>query len=148
MKPKILTIILTISLLVSIIIIIYVTLATKQEEKFTEFFILSAKGAAFDYPTSVATGDNCSIIVGIINHECTTVNYTLRLALNNASLSENVIELDQNQAWQSSVSYMPRRQGKDQKLDFLLFKEHNFTHSYRELHLFLDVSSNLSSLIK
>lgn len=137
---KALTVILVITIILSISALVYVVVIPKQGEKFTEFYILGPKGKAYDYPTSVGTGQKSTVIVGIVNHEYVTVNYTMRMAIQNSTLSSRDVRLDNNQTWESPVIYELQRVGNDQKLDFLLYKEHNFTAPYRDLHLWVNVS--------
>lgn len=137
---KALTVILVITIILSISALVYVVVIPKQGEKFTEFYILGPKGKAYDYPTSVVTGQNSTVIVGIVNHEYVTVNYTMRMAIQNSTLSSRDVRLDNNQTRESPVVYELQRVGNNQKLDFLLYKEHNFTAPYRDLHLWVNVS--------
>lgn len=137
---KALTVILVITIIMSVSALMYVVVTPKQGEKFTEFYILGPKGKAYDYPTSVATGQNSTMIVGIVNHEYATVNYTMRMAIQNFTLLSRDVRLDDNQTWESPVSYALQRVGSDQKLEFLLYKEHNFKVPYRDLHLWVNVS--------
>jgi len=91
MLNRILTVFLLISIVVSIIALIYIVVTPKQGEKFTEFYILGPKGKASDYPTKLRVGQNATIIVGIVNHEYRTVNYTVEIWLVNASYGNRTI---------------------------------------------------------
>lgn len=86
---KILTVILLASILASIFTLIYVIVTPKQGERFTEFYILGEKGKASDYPTKLWAGQNATVIIGIVNHEYRTVNYTVEIWLVNASYESN-----------------------------------------------------------
>ena len=138
---KALTVILVITIILSVSALVYVVVTPKQGEKFTEFYILGSKGKAYDYPTSVAPGQKSTVIVGIVNHEYATVNYTMQMAIQNSTLSRRIVRLDHNQTWESQVNYSLERVGDNQKLEFLLYKENNFTAPYRDLHLWVNVSS-------
>jgi hypothetical protein len=120
---------LTVILVATIILsaLVYVVVTPKQGDKFTEFYILGPNGKAYDYPTSVASGQNSTVIVGIVNHEYVTVNCTMRMAIQNSKLSSRYLRLDHNQTWESPVVYKLHRVGDNQKLEFLLYKEYNFT---------------------
>jgi uncharacterized membrane protein len=135
-----LTVILVITIILSVSVLAYVVVTPKQGEKFTEFYILGTKGKAYDYPTSVVSGQNCTVIVGIVNHEYVTVNYTMRMALQNHTFSSRDVRLEHNQTWESPVSYALQQNGNNQKLEFLLYKDYNFTTPYRDLHLWVNVS--------
>lgn len=142
---KILTIILILAIMSSILALVYVIVTPKQGEKFTEFYILGPGGMAYDYLTTVAAGENSTVIVGIVNHEYAIVNYTMDLTFNNATIMELEATLDHNETWERPICYVLFDPGEDQKLEFLLYKDGNFTAPYRDLHLWVDVSPNGSS---
>lgn len=138
---RILTIILVISIIASVVMLVYVIVTPKQGEKFTEFYILGPGGMADGYPTEFIPGDSGTVIVGIVNHEYATVHYSLAMVLENEPLTwKQGIMLAHNETWEQSVTFTPERAGTDMKLQFLLFKEHNYTAPYRDLHLWIDVS--------
>jgi uncharacterized membrane protein len=139
---KALTILLVLSIILSVSALIYVIVTPKQGEKFTEFYILGPKGMAYDYPTSVQAGNSSTVIVGVVNHEYTLVNYTMHLSLNNSTILDREIALEHNQTWEEPISYVLNKPGDSQKLEFLLYKEGNFTAPYRDLHLWVNVSEN------
>ncbi len=138
---KILTVILILSILTSIAVLIYVIVTPKQGEKFTEFYILGTNGKADNYSTDLAVGKNSSIIIGIINHEYVTTNYTLDVSLENDTIETIPVKLEDNSTWENKIYFKPDRAGDNLKLQFLLYKENNFTSAYRDLHLWVNVSS-------
>jgi uncharacterized membrane protein len=140
-----LTIILVITILISVCALVYVIVTPKQGEKFTEFYILGPKGKAYDYPTSVVLGQNSTVIVGVVNHEYARVNYTMNMEFHNTTLLSKEVKLDHNQTWEQPVSYALREPGNSQKLEFLLYKDDNFTAPYRDLHLWVNVSESNST---
>ena len=139
---KMLTVILVLSILVSVIMLVYVVVTPKQGEKFTEFYILGPGGMADDYPTKFNLSDNKMVIVGIVNHEYDVVNYSLELVLDNELLTQyqETILLSHNETWERNVTFTPDRSGEDMKLQFLLYKDYNYTAPYRDLHLWINVS--------
>jgi uncharacterized membrane protein len=163
---KALTVILIITILLSIAALVYVIVTPKQGEKFTEFYILGPGGKAYDYPTSVQVGNNSTVIVGVVNHEYVLVNYTMSIAINNTPMNSTLMNntafydnsrndlqliypitsmnltLQHNETWEKPVTYVINHTGDRQKLEFLLYKEGNFTSSYRDLHLWVNVSQN------
>lgn len=158
---KALTIILIITIIISIAALVYVIVTPKQGEKFTEFYILGPGGKAYDYPTSVRAGNSSTVIVGVVNHEYTLVNYTMSISLNNTPMNNTTLKdnfrddfkfiypilsmnltLPHNETWEKPVSYVINHTGYSQKLEFLLYKERNFTSPYRDLHLWVNVSQN------
>jgi uncharacterized membrane protein len=136
-----LTIILVITIIISISALIYVIVTPKQGEKFTEFYILGPGGKAYDYPTQVLPGNNSMVIVGVVNHEYSPINYTMSMVLTNETILNEDMTLEHNQTWEKPVSYRLNKTGDFQKLEFLLYKEGNFTAPYRDLHLWVNVSS-------
>lgn len=150
---KALTIVLIITILLSIAALVYVIVTPKQGEKFTEFYILGPGGKAYDYPTSVQAGNHSTVIVGVVNHEYALVNYTMSIAINNTPINNTILNdnfiypitsmnltLLHNETWEKPVTYVLNHTGDGQKLEFLLYREGNFTSSYRDLHLWVNVS--------
>jgi uncharacterized membrane protein len=140
-----LTIVLVITILISVCALVYVIVTPKQGEKFTEFYILGPNGKAYDYPTSVVSGQNSTVIVGVVNHEYSQVNYTMHIDFHNATVLGRDVRLDHNQTWEQPVSYTLREPGNSQKLEFLLYRDYNFTAPYRDLHLWVNVSDSNST---
>ena len=136
---KALTIILIFSILISLVSLIYVIVTPRQGEKFTEFYILGDNGKAQEYPTILEEGKNTTVIVGIVNHEYDLTNYTLNIMLGNVTLNTKQISLKHNSTWEEKVYFTPEVKGKSLKLEFLLYKEENFSAPYRDLHLWIDV---------
>jgi uncharacterized membrane protein len=135
-----LTLLLVLSILLSIAALVYVIIIPKQGEKFTEFYILGPGGKAYDYPTSIQAGNSSTVIVGVVNHEYVLVNYTLQMNLDNITFLQRKLALEHNQTWEQPVSYIINKPGDGQRLQFLLYKEANFTAPYRDLHLWVNVS--------
>ncbi len=136
-----LTIVLIITIILSISALVYVIVTPKQGEKFTEFYILGSVGKAYDYPTNVTSGNNSTLIVGVVNHEYAPVNYTMRIVLANSTILQRNMTLQHNETWQQMENYSLERIGDQQKLEFLLYKEGNFTGPYRDLHLWVNVTA-------
>lgn len=84
-----LTVILAASILIAVVSLVYVIAAPKTGEKFTEFYILGSGGMADDYPRNLIVGQNVTIMIGIVNHEYRTVNYTVELWLVNQTIIYN-----------------------------------------------------------
>ncbi|VVB88639.1 Uncharacterised protein [uncultured archaeon] len=137
---KILTVVLIISIVTSLLMVIYVVVTPKQGEKFTEFYLLGPRGKAEGYPTDLSVGRSNAVIVGIVNHEYETVNFTIRVKINEEILEEEQIRIDNNQTWEKPVNFTPGRAGSGLKLQFLLYKGKNFTQPYRDTHLWVNVT--------
>jgi uncharacterized membrane protein len=136
----ILTGILIFSMVLAIGMLIYVITVPKIGEKFTEFYILNASsGKADGYPSILKVNDPTTIKTGVVNHEYSLINYTVQIELGNESLGNEKISLENNQTWEKNFNFLANKTGKDEKLEFLLYKENNFTVPYRELHLWVNV---------
>lgn len=86
---KILTAALIICIATTIILVTYVAITPKQGEHFTEFYILGSQDLAYNYPMNLTTGENATIILGVVNHERTTMNYTIEVWLSNQTTQLN-----------------------------------------------------------
>lgn len=136
---KILTIALIFSIILAIGTLIYVITVPKIGEKFTEFYILnSSSGKADNYPTKLATNISTTLMVGIVNHEYSPINYTLEIDIDKDLLKSEKLMLYNNETWEKNITFIPDKKGTDMKLEFLLFKENNFSGPYRELHLWVN----------
>ena len=91
------------------------------------------------------SGESGTVIVGIVNHEYRPTNYTMEIKLENKSmfLPENLkhITLAHNETWEEPVILTPEFEGKNMKLQFLLFNETEKSVPYRDLHLWIDVNT-------
>ncbi len=145
---KILSGFLIISIVLAISMTVYAIITPKEGEKFTEFYILGPGGKAAGYPTNLSVGEEGTVIIGVVNHEYADTSYLLEVWLNGEVIDEWSIELRDNETWESPFTFRARRAGENQKLEFLLYKNH-FNKSvygkegeekpYRELHLWVDV---------
>ena len=146
---KMLSVILIISIVLAISMTVYVIATPKEGEKFTEFYILGPNGTASDYPTNLKVGEEGEVIIGVVNHEYANVSYWLEVKLNGEVISGKSIELMHNETWESPFTFRAKKKGKDQKLEFLLYKNpfnksvygkgENREEVYRSLHLWVDV---------
>ncbi len=140
-----LTVFLIISILLSIATLAYVVVSPKEGEHFTEFYLLGPEGKADNYTTNYTIGQSGTVIVGVVNHEYRPVNYTMEVKLENKSLflPENVkhISLAHNETWEEPVTIMPPLEGKNMKLQFLLFNDTEKSVPYRDLHLWVNVTA-------
>src|SRR5437879_9320934 len=59
----------------------YVFLVPRAGETFTEFYILGPGGNASGYPTNLTPSQPGTVIIGVINHEAATADYTVRVDL-------------------------------------------------------------------
>ncbi|AFV22734.1 hypothetical protein Mpsy_0523 [Methanolobus psychrophilus R15] len=141
---RILSIVLVISILLSVFTLVYVVATPKQGERFTEFYILGPQGMADDYNTRLVKGESVDVIVGVVNHEYSMVNYSLELRLDNEPMdipdSYRHIPLEHNATWEQPLSFTPEITGNDMKLQYLLYREEDINEPYRDLHLWINVT--------
>lgn len=139
---KILTLILILSIIASLFTLVYVIVTPKQGEKFTEFYILGPQGKAADYPREVSPGKPINLIVGIVNHEYSDINYTLLVQIKNNTFLEQKMKLSHNETWEKPVGFTVNRTGSNMKLEFLLYREDQEV-SYRETHLWVNSTQEM-----
>jgi len=138
--------------------IAYVILMPRPGETFTEFYILGPGGNASDYPKNLSVNETGGVIIGVVNHEASTVNYTVRVDLVGVRLVDNAtsgldeaVEVNRTiwsrfnvtlaDAQNLTLRYTFRINDTGLwKVGFLLFKDENLSSAYRELHLFVRVS--------
>jgi len=70
-------------IIIAVATFIYIIITPKTEEKFTEFYLLGPDGNATGYPSNLTLGEDADIIIGLVNHEYKTVNYTTEIWLVN-----------------------------------------------------------------
>lgn len=138
---RILSVILIFTTILAIGLVYYVITTPKIGEKFTEFYILGPSGKAENYPTELKFGSSATLLTGVVNHEYSSINYTIQIILDKDILSSKKLVLNHNETWQNNISFVPDKEGNDMKLELLLFKENNFTSPYRELHLWVNTKT-------
>jgi uncharacterized membrane protein len=141
---RILAVFLILSILASVVGLAYIIGNPKGGEHFTEFYILGSNKTADNYQTEFVQGEKGTVFVGIVNHEHRPVDYTMEMKIGNRSLSlpenEKHISLPQNMSWEEPVTFIPPVEGKNMKLEFLLFNDTEKTVPYRNLHLWINVT--------
>ena len=133
-----LTVILCLAIVASIAVLVYVIVTPKQGEKFTEFYILGPGGMADNYPTDLKIGQNGTVIIGAVNHEYQTVDYSLRVLYNGTDIYRENIHLDDNQTYTKNYTFTAEKNGTSE-LEFLLYKD-GTNDTYRSLHLWVKAS--------
>jgi hypothetical protein len=138
---KMLSVMLVLAILVAVSSIIYVVVAPKTGDRFTEFYMLGSDGKAENYPTDLDVGQQSQVIVGIINHEYKTVNYTIQVKTGDTVQSFiGPIVLTNEQKWERPVVFTFYAPHEDEQLNILLFRSGDMT-PYRSLRLWLNVHS-------
>lgn len=135
-----------IAILIVSAMLIY-AIMTREQEKFTAFYILGSNGKAEDYPSEIYINKDIQMLTGIENYEYQAVNYTLRVQLDNRILKEQPVYLKNKEKWLENVTFTPlitssiaassialSKQEPRSKLEFILLKDNR---SYRSVHLWV-----------
>jgi uncharacterized membrane protein len=69
--------------------LIYVINNPQTGESFTEFYLLGPEEKTAEYPHNLFNGENASVIIGLVNHEYKTMNYTIEIWLINETITYN-----------------------------------------------------------
>ncbi|MDP2949599.1 MAG: DUF1616 domain-containing protein [Chloroflexota bacterium] len=110
-------------------------------ERFTEFYVLGPGGRADGYPATLELGQGLTVTLGIVSHEGRSATYRLEARIDGRSVdSMDGLTLGPGQRWEKTVTLVPNRVGKSQKVDFGLYKD-GANGVYRNVHLWLDVES-------
>lgn len=140
-RDKINILIIVIFILLIISIAAYMILSPTNDEKYTEFYILGSGGNAYNYPTNLTVDQPANVSVGIINHEGSTITYEMVVRLDNNTVSSQNITLQKNEKIEIPFNFSVTHSGKNQKLEFLLYKLPDKKNIYRYLYLQTDVYS-------
>jgi uncharacterized membrane protein len=135
----------------------YFVLTPRPGETFTEFYILGPDGKPSGYPRYLNASQPGTVILGIANHESTSVNYSIRIDLvgvrivyNATSKSNETFEVNRT-TWPMldvalanggnwTRAYMFRIDFAGLwKIQFFLFNNGDFSSPYRKLHIFVTV---------
>jgi uncharacterized membrane protein len=154
---KALTIVLAASIFIAGGTLAYVVFTPRAGETFTEFYILGPGGNASDYPGSLNVSQAGAVIIGVANHESASVSYTVRIDLvgvrivyNATSRYNETVEVNRT-TWSTFNATLADGRNWAQpytfrinyvglwKVQFLLFKDGDFSSAYRELHLYVRV---------
>ena len=140
---KALTAIILISIVVSTATFAYLVLAPTGDT-FTELYILGPSGTATDYPTQYVLGQVKNVTVGVVNQEQRETTYDLVIRLNGTSnattlYTEN-FTLANGETFQKSVPLKPDQIGQNMKIEFLLYRNSNFSAPYRETYFWVNVT--------
>jgi len=131
--------ILVVSILAAVGVLGYVLATAGVGEKFTEFYVLGPEGEAAGYPTEMSVGDEVTVILGIVNHEQATADYRVEIIVVGSKYDEvGLLGLENDEKWEDTVTFSIDKEGNDQKVEFLLFKDEQI-EVYRSLHLWIDV---------
>jgi len=138
--------------------LVYVLATPAVSERFTEFYTLGPGGNASGYPTKLNVSQPGTVLLGLINHESATVSYAvqvdlvgLRIVHNTSASVDTTVEVNRTTLswinitliagsnWTRLYTFSVTEAGL-WKIQFLLFKDGDFSSAYRELHLDIRVT--------
>ncbi|MFC6993631.1 DUF1616 domain-containing protein [Haladaptatus sp. GCM10025707] len=160
---KYLNVLLVLSVVIAVGSVTFAVAVPKEGEQFTEFYLLTENETgdyvAADYPTEFVRGESKPVVIGIGNQEHEVENYTVVVELQRVEVQNNsttVLEerelrrfetgLPHNETWMTEYNVRPTMTGDRLRLAFLLYDgeapaEPTVNNSYRELHLWVNVTS-------
>jgi uncharacterized membrane protein len=157
------SVVIALVILAGVILTVYLIAVPKEEEHFTEFFILGENMKVSDYPDLIIAGQNYPLYIGVGNHEYRNTNYTIETWLvhtefDNVTNTSHLIAMDPSENLSFILAHNETRiipynlsvnETAYNRVEFLLFKDNvydtNLTGSnrinasYRELHLWITV---------
>jgi len=138
--------------------IAYTLVTPRPTEHFTEFYVLGPGRNASGYPTKLNLSEPAMVFLVVVNHETAKVNYTLRVDLVGVRVIYNPVlqvnetleynrttwswfnaSTENGQNWTQPYTFRINSTS-EWKVQFLLFKDGDFSSPYQELHLFIRVS--------
>lgn len=151
-----LTVALALAVLVAAGSLVYVATTPRASEAFTEFYVLGPDGKAEGYPTTLAPGANATVLLGIVDHEGSSVAYDVTASFvhgtfENESARTNFTEegrvpaasysvtLEDGAKDERNVTFTAPSTPGVYRLEFDLFRGAD-TAPYRELHLWIEVT--------
>jgi uncharacterized membrane protein len=139
-RDRVLSIVLVLAILGALGAMGYVIAKPKAGQSFTEFYILGLSGKATDYPSELEVGEEGKVIVGIANHEHEAVTYQVEVRIGGAKNNEvGPIVLQPDEKWEKEAGFVPKVPGKNQAVEFLLYKNGQLDPNLETLRLWIDV---------
>lgn len=124
---------------VAVVVAMAITISTRDSYTLTEFYLLGPEGLAERYPREAKAGGTVAVTVGIANQEGVKATYRAEVRIQGQQVGgAGPITLAAGEVWEQPVSFTPSSAGKDQNVQFLLFRE-GYDQPYRSLRLWLDV---------
>jgi uncharacterized membrane protein len=140
---KALTAVILVSIVVTTATFVYLVL-TPTGDTFTELYILGPSGTTVNYPTQYVLGQVKNVTVGVTNQEQRDTTYDLVIRLNDTSnattLYTEKFTLANGETFQKSIPLKPDQIGQNMKMEFLLYRNSDFSAPYRETYLWVNVT--------
>ncbi len=127
------------AIIAAIATLVYVIAEPKENEAFTDFYLLGPDGMMENYPQELMLGEQAEVLLGIKNHEDLDTNYSVTVTFDGEEVQEiGPIILADNEEWRDEIGLNAIKAGEDQRVEFLLYKGEEIEPSLT-LHLWLDV---------
>ena len=137
---KVVYIALVMVIVCAVIAIGYAIAVPRHGENYTEFYILESVDGTTGYPGTLEVHEEGAVMIGIVNHEQHTVTYRVEVMIDDVKNNEiDPIVLDDEAKWENEVTFIPQVAGKNQKVEFLLYKGGQLEPYIETLHLWIDV---------
>ncbi|MDD1774043.1 MAG: DUF1616 domain-containing protein [Methanobacterium sp.] len=136
---KCLSIILIFTIILALSSTAYVIAKPKQNDSYTQFYVLGPDGKINNYPTSLISGQQGNLIIGIVNHENKQTSYRLLVTSNDVVQIDKVVTLNDKQKMEIPFTFTAGDPGT-RKLEFLLYKLPDNNNAYRNLHIWLNIT--------
>ncbi len=134
------------SLAIAAITIAFVAAVPVQHEKYTELYLYGKNNTIAGYPLNFTLGETKPVIVGVANHEGTSMAYNLVVALDPGDgtqrheLYSDHIVLGNNETLEKAISLTPDRTGDRMNVLFMLYAGSTSGTPYRVCNLWVDVN--------
>jgi len=139
-RVRLLSIILVIVIVGGVAALGYTAAVPRVGERFTEFYILGLEGGASGYIRELAVGEEGSVILDIVNHEKAEVSYRVEVTIDGERNTEvGPVVLGDEQKWEEIIGFAPKQAGKNQKVEFWLYKNEDSEPHMKPIYLWLDV---------
>lgn len=123
--------------IVSFLSIIFINNYSNNELS-TDFYLLPYEDNQYNFPRSVHSGENIIVRAVVINNNLQPLEYTLKVNLSGKDITSSSKYLMNNEKWDNTFSITPQNEGKDQKIEFILFTDKN-DQPIDTLYIYIDV---------
>ena len=92
-------------------------------------------------PQQIKIGSEGQVLLGIVNHEAKTTNYSIEIDISGMKVNEiGTLTLGVGEKWEHEVIFVPQNPGTEEEVEFILYKNGD-TQPYMEpLHLWINVT--------
>jgi uncharacterized membrane protein len=117
-----------------------------KHEQYTEFYLYGKNSTIAEYPLSCNLGDTKPVIVGIANHEGTTMTYNLSVTIDGIGSQRKEIYAERfvlanNDTLEKPIDLALDRAGDHLNMQFLLYLDGMPEAPYRACNLWVDVNA-------